>query len=80
MEEARRLVNASVSLSERAEAEQCLMLGEPWAVVSPSPEVRGNLGRAGVSLHQAYFGDASLSETVKFTLNPCCNFSIPIPA
>lgn len=32
------------------------------------------------SLYQPYFGGARLSETLKLILNPCFNFSVPIPA
>lgn len=51
------------------------MLEEPWAVF-PYPEVRAGQE----ALYQGYFGDTSLSETLKFILNPCCNFSIAITA
>lgn len=40
------MVNASVSLSERAVAEKPVMLKDPGALRSLNPEVRENLGRA----------------------------------
>lgn len=50
------MVNASVSLSERAVAEKPVMLKDPGALRSLNPEVRENLGRG---LYQANFGDTS---------------------
>lgn len=72
------MVNASVSLSERAVAEKPVVLKDPGALRSLNPEVREHLGRALCT--RPTLETLVFSETMKFNLNPCCNFSVPLPA